>query len=441
MEKKVIVVGGGAAGMSSASRIKRLRPDWNVKVFEKTSWVSHAPCGIPYFIEGLCGEEDLMYYSPEFFRRERGIDLHLNSEVIEIEEGEARIREERGERKYSWDYLVLANGSSPILPEIDGIELEGVFTLHHPEDLRRISSPLEKCRESVIIGSGYISVEIAEALLSRGKRVTLIARSNRVLRKSFDKEITTPLEEEMRRKGVNLRFNEKTIEISGENRVRKVITDKGEYEADLVIVAVGTRPNVELAKQIGAKIGKTGAVWTDEKMRTSVEGVYAAGDVAETRNLITGKRVWIPLATTANKMGFVAGSNISGMNVEFPGVLGTQITKFFSLEIGKTGLTENECKENGLEFISKTIKARTKAHYFPGGGEIKVKVIAEKETKKLLGIQAIGEEILPRINSFAVALYSNLRTRDLFFSDLAYAPPFSPVWDPLVVASRVLGID
>jgi len=439
VSKRVVIIGGGAAGMSTASRVKRLKPDWDVKVFEATKWVSHAPCGIPYVVEGISPKEKLMHYPPEFFIKKRGIDLHLNARVVEVEQGRVRVEEKDGEKSYEWDYLVFANGASPKLPPIEGTDLEGVFTADLPPDAVTIREYMGKydVRDVVVIGTGYIALEMAEAFAVQGKNVTLIGRSGRVLRKTYDKEITDIVEQKLR-EHLNLRLQELTLRIEGKERVEKVVTDANEYRADLVIIATGIKPNIELAKQLGVRIGETGAIWTNERMQTSIENVYAAGDVAETKHLITGRRVWIPLAPSGNKMGYVAGSNIAGVDITFPGVLGTQITKFMDLEIGKTGLSEAEALKEGYDVKTAFIEARTKPHYYPGGKKIWLKAVADKETNRLLGLQAVGSEILPRIDTFAVALQAGFTTKELFFADLAYAPPFAPVWDPLIVVARVL---
>ncbi|WP_461864026.1 CoA-disulfide reductase [Thermococcus sp.] len=439
MAKNVVIIGGGAAGMSAASRVKRLKPSWDVKVFEATEWVSHAPCGIPYVVEGISPEEKLMHYPPEFFIKKRGIDLHLNAHVVEVSEGEVRVRESDGEHKYEWDYLLFANGASPKVPAIEGCHLEGVFTADLPPDAVAIKEYMKKTdvKDVVVIGTGYIAIEMAEAFAAQGKNVTLIGRSERILRKSFDEEITAIVEEKLSKR-LNLRLEELTLRFEGNERVERVVTDAGEYRADLVVIATGIKPNTELARQLGVRIGETGAIWTNERMQTSAENVYAAGDVAETRHLITGRRVWVPLAPPGNKMGYVAGANIAGMNLTFPGVLGTSITKFFDLEIGKTGLTEAEAMKEGYDVKTAFIKAKTRPHYYPGSRDIWLKGVADRETGRLLGLQAVGAEILPRIDTFAAALQAGFTVRDLFFADMAYAPPFAPVWDPLVVLARVL---
>ncbi|WP_457752106.1 CoA-disulfide reductase [Thermococcus sp.] len=439
MKRTVVTIGGGAAGMSAASRVKKLRPEWDVKVFEATEWVSHAPCGVPYVVEGISPTEKLMHYPPEVFIKKRGIDLHINAEVIEAGQGYVRVREEDGEKSYEWDYLLFANGASPRIPAVEGTDLPGVFKADLPPDAVAIKEYMGENRveDVVIIGGGYIGVEMAEAFAAQGKNVTLIERGERVMKKAFDKEITDVLEEEMRKR-INLRTEEILMRIEGAGRVEKVITDASEYKADLVILATGIKPNVELAKEIGVRIGETGAIWTNERMETSVENVYAAGDVAETRHLLTGRRVWIPLAPAGNKMGYVAGNNIAGREIHFPGVLGTSVTKFFDVEIGKTGLTEAEAMKEGHDVRTAFIKAGTRPHYYPGARPIWLKGVVDNETNRLLGIQAVGAEILPRIDTAAAMLKGGFTTRDVFFTDLAYAPPFAPVWDPLIVLARVL---
>jgi CoA-disulfide reductase len=440
MEKKtVVIIGGGAAGMSAASRVKRLKPEWDVKVFEATEWVSHAPCGIPYVVEGIAQKENLMHYPPEVFIKKRGIDLHMRAEVIEVEQGKVRVREPEGEHSYEWDYLVFANGASPRVPPIEGMNLKGVFTADLPPDAVAIREYIDSnnVKNAVVIGAGYIGVEMAEAFSAQGINVTVIERNKRVMERAFDKEVTDVLEEEMRKK-LDLHTEEITLRIEGSERVERVITDAGEYKAELVVVATGIRPNVKLAKEIGVRTGETGAIWTNDKMETSVENVYAAGDVAETKHLITGRRVWIPLAPAGNKMGYVAGSNIAGKEMYFPGVLGTSVTKFFDVEIGKTGLTEAEAMKEGYDVRTAFIKAGTRPHYYPGNRPIWLKGVVDNETNKLLGVQAVGAEILPRIDTAAAMLTAGFTTKDAFFTDLAYAPPFAPVWDPLIVLARVL---
>ena len=435
---KVAVIGGGAAGMSAGSRVRRLKPDWTVSVFEATEYVSHAPCGIPYVVEGLAGSStDLMYYSPDVFIKKRGIDLHMNAEAVEAGDGYLRVRENGTEKKYEWDKLLIAVGASPKKLQVDGSDLNNVFTADLPPDADKIKSAAKNTESAVIIGAGYISVEMAEALSKLNKKVTIIGHHEYPLPK-FDKEIGNIIKKEMDEK-IDFRPTEETIALEGRDKIKKVITNKGEYKADIVIVAIGVKPNVGLAEQLGCRIGETKAIWTDSQMQTSVENVYAAGDCAEVTHMLTKKKVWIPLAPAGNKTGYAAGINMCGGNLEFPGALGTQMTKLYDLEIGRTGLTEKQAKKEGFEAISASIEANTKIHYYPGSRKIFLKVVADKETKRLLGAQVAGYEMVTmRINTMAAALQAEFTTKDLFFADLAYAPPFTPIWEPLIVSARVL---
>ncbi|AEA46644.1 FAD-dependent oxidoreductase [Archaeoglobus veneficus] len=426
----VAVVGGGAAGMTAASRIRAIKPEWKVSVFEASSFVSHAPCGIPYAVAGITDVDGLMYYPPEFFVKERGIDLHTNAKVVEAGYGYLLVEEGGKEKKYWWDVLILATGASPVIPRIDGVGLENIFTVDLPPDAERIIRA--RGENVVIVGSGYIGLEMAEALSN--KKVTVIETLEHPL-PNFDADIASVVTKEVKKK-VNLRLNERVVAFEGKDRVERVITDKGEYKADFVILAVGAEPNVELAKQIGVRLGETGAIEVDEHMRTNIDEVFAAGDCVETTNLVTGKKDWIPLAPVANKMGYVAGVNACGGSLEFPGAIGAQITRFHDLEIGKAGLSETEAKKEGLDVQSVMIKTRAEAHYC-GSGEIWLKMVVD-ENKRLLGVQAVGKSVFPRINAAAIAIQNGLTTKDVFFSDLPYAPPFSPVWDPLIVAARKL---
>ncbi len=437
--QKIVIIGGGAAGMSAASRIRKLQPDWKISVFEAGEWVSHAPCGIPYVVEGVSKQKQLMHYSPEFFIDRRGIDLHMRAEVQEVDRGEVRVVEQGVEKRYPWDRLLFANGAIPRLPPIAGTDLYGVFTADLPPDAMEIEQYLasESVEHVVIIGTGYIALEMAEAFVARGKQVTMIGRSGRILRKTFASEITGLIESRLA-KDIRLQLGEKSVAIEGRRKVEQVVTDRGTYPADLILLATGIQPDTHLAAGLGVDIGSTGAIRTSRAMRTNIDGVYAAGDVAESRHQLTGKNTWIALAPAGNKMGYVAGSNMAGGEAVFPGVVGTAITKYQDMEIGRTGLTQRQAEEAGYTVKTAVIETATGPGYYPGHGKIWLKGIAEQDGNRLLGLQAVGKGVLARVDTFALALQNGCSTRDLFFSDLAYAPPFAPVWDPLVVLARVL---
>ncbi|MEM3478288.1 MAG: FAD-dependent oxidoreductase, partial [Archaeoglobaceae archaeon] len=432
---RIVIVGGGASGMTAASRIKAMKPEWDVIVFEETNFVSHAPCGIPYVVEGISKADHLMYYPVEFFRKERNIDVRINAKVVEAGEGYVRVRENGKESKYEWDKLLIATGALPKVPKVEGVDLENVVTIRHPAFAGRLKKVIDEAKKVVIVGAGYLGVEMAEAVASLGKKTTVVEFLDQPL-PNLDKEIAEIVKTEMSKK-VDLRLNEAVKAFEGKDKVERVVTEKGSYECDLAIVATGVRPNVEVAKMLGCKLGETGAIWVDERMRTSVENVFSAGDCAETKHMVTGKKVWIPLAPSANKMGYVAGVNIAGGELEFPGVLGTQLTKFFDLEIGSTGLSEKTARADGFEVKTTTIKAKTRVHYYPGGKDITLKVVADRDGR-ILGAQAVGSEVAMRINVFSAMIQAKFKVKDVFFADLAYAPPLTPIWDPIIVSARTL---
>lgn len=437
---KVVVVGGGPAGMTAASRIKRIHPDWRVVVFERSRFVSYAPCGIPYFLGGYAKSiEDLVHYPLRVFTEERGIEVYVETEVVEAGDGYVRVRFKDGsEKKYEWEKLLLATGARPRIPRVSGVNLKGVMTLRTLENAEEAHLILNRAKNVAVIGGGYIGLELADNLVRAGKNILLFEMLPHVM-PTLDVEIARHVEEELVKHGVQLRLNEPLREIVGRDNVEKIITDKGEYNVDAVFLATGVAPETTLADMIGLKKGVSGAISTDSHMKTSLENVYAAGDVAETLNLVTGKPDWFPLAPVANKMGYVAGATISGLESSFPGALGTAITKVFQLEIGRTGLTEERAGKEGYSPVTATVTANSKASYYPGGAPMTVKLIADRGSGRLLGAQVLGSDgVLARINTLAALIGKGASVEDAFFSDLAYAPPFAPVWDPVIVAARVL---
>lgn len=433
-----VVVGGGPAGMTAASRIKRLKPDARVAVFERSSFVSYAPCGIPYYIGGVVDSfEKLVHYSVEEFRR-RGIEVFTRAEVADAGQGFVRVRLEGGEKTFEWGRIIVATGARPRLPPIKGLDLEGVLTLRTLEDAERARAYVKGARRAAVIGGGYIGLELAENLRRLGKDVLLFEVLPHVM-PTLDVDIATIVENELRRNGVELHTSEGVVELEGDGKVGRVVTDRSSYDIDVAFVATGVAPETQLAERLGAKRGSTGAIAVNKRMETEVEGVYAAGDVAESVNLVTGKPDWFPLAPVANKMGYVAGANAAGSYAEFPGAVGTAVTKVFDLEVGRTGLTEERAAKEGFEPFSAKIRAATRSSYYPGAAEITVKLTADRRTGRLLGGQFVGREgVLARVNTLAALLMRGATVEDLFFTDVAYAPPFAPVWDPVIVAARVL---
>ncbi|UXD21747.1 CoA disulfide reductase [Ignicoccus pacificus DSM 13166] len=441
---EVVVIGGGAAGMSAASRVKRLHKDWTVRVFEGSGYVSYAPCGLPYFIVGKVKEPNqLTYYPVEVFREKRGIDVHVNAWVIDVDLDKRIVKvKEGGEvKEYHWDKLILATGAKPKDLGVEGENLKGVIKLHTVESGIKAREELQGAKSVVVVGAGFTGIEVAGELKEAGYQVHLVVRS-RVLRKSFDEEMSELIENHLKKNGINLIKGVTVERIVGKERVEGVELSNGEkVEAQAVVVAVGMEPANELAKKMGLELGVNGAVRINEYTETSMQDVYAAGDVAESWHVHLGTdyRVWCPFAPPANKMGLVAGLNASGKRVSFPGSSCTGITKVLGLEIGRTGLTEEEAKKMGFKVTASMVKARTRAHYYPGSSFTNVKLVADSNTGMVLGVQVVGPEgVKGRVDAVATLLTRRGTVRDLFFADISYVPPLAPVWDPLVTAARLL---
>ena len=432
--EKLVVIGGGAAGMSASSRARRLKPQIEIEVFEATKMVSHAPCGIPYFVEGLFDDENLfMTYTPQFFIENRRINVRINTRVTEIDLSSRVVYAEGkdGRMKSEYDYLVISTGSKPKRLPSEGNDR--VFYIHHPAEAVSLRQKLWSLNTIAIIGGGILGVEAAEALTQRGKKILLIHRGEYLLNKSLDQELGKLITERISR-DVELRLGEGVTEIKQGGRL--IITDKGKYEVDGTIIAIGVEPNVDLVKG-KIQLGTTGAIKVDEYMRTNYREVYSAGDNTESVNIVTGRPYWVPFAPVANKMGYVAGSNIGGEPMKFPGVVNTQITKYKEYYIGRVGLQEEEAKKYGFHPVSATITGKTRARYYPGAKDIHVKVIADEETKRILGAQIVGEEeVLGRIDMMVAAIMKGFTIEDTFFIEMGYLPAISRVWDPVIVAIR-----
>jgi NADPH-dependent 2,4-dienoyl-CoA reductase/sulfur reductase-like enzyme len=446
MSERLIVIGGCAAGMSAASKARRVNPDLEIVVYERTGFVSYGECGLPYYVSGLVDDHNkLVVRTPAQFAK-RGIKVHLHYEVTEIVPQNRRLRVTNlgnGESWYeNYDKLIIATGGRPaLLPGFSLGDLSGVFVVRALEDGIAIREFIqhESPKRVVIVGAGYIGLEMAESFHVLGLETTVIGRPPQVL-KLFDPDVAKLVQEEMERKGIRLSLGDevKTLEGDAQRRVRRVISSKGTFEADLVLLALGVRPNVALAREAGVALGETGAIATDAQMRTKLPDVFAAGDCAEAYHLITRGGAYIPLGTTANKQGRVAGTNVGGGHAEFSGVVGTAITKVFDVYAALTGLSDKEARALGYAVESTTIKASGRAHYYPGGGPMHVKLVVEEGSERLLGGQIVGGEgAAPRIDVLATALHQEMTVEELSRLDLAYVPPMAPVWDPLLVAANV----
>jgi NADPH-dependent 2,4-dienoyl-CoA reductase/sulfur reductase-like enzyme len=442
-----VIIGGVAAGMSAASKIRSLDREAPVMVFERGGFVSFAACGMPYLIEGkVPSSSELVVYDSRFFKEKRDIDVLVQQEVTKIDPASKTVSTRNvttgEERQYHYAKLLIATGARAVLPPIKNSGLNGIFTLRALEDGIAIQSFINTAapQRALIIGAGNIGMELAEAFTERGIRVTLVEKMPNILG-SMDDEIDAVVEEELRNNRVTLIKSQAVTEFIGENsRVKAAVLEGGEtIETDVALIGAGIKPNSEVAREAGLELGQAGAIRVNERMETSIPDIYAAGDCAEVHHLVYHRNVYMPLGTTANKQGRVAGENMAGRISRFPGVVGTAIFKVFNLEVGRTGLTERDARREGLEYVTNVIEHNSRAHYYPGGSKIRVKLIAAKKSGQLLGAQMVGKEgVAKRLDVFATGLTTGMTVEEFSNLDLGYAPPFAPVYDPILVASSEL---
>ncbi|MGC8596668.1 MAG: FAD-dependent oxidoreductase [Thermocladium sp.] len=445
MPEKIVIIGAGAAGASAAARARKLRPEAEITMIDKGLFITHAPCGIPYYVEGAVkNAEDLAVYKPGEFAKDRNINVLTDTEAtsIDIDKRIIGVKGPGGESSIKWDKLIIATGAKPIIPKMPGTELRGVLTVRLPHEAPLIKQEIDKASTVAVVGGGYIGLEMAEAARALGKRVLVFEMASHVFPTTFDNDMAQIVHEELKRNGVELHLADKVVELRGAGgEVRSVVTETGTYDAERVLLAVGVRPDTEVAARAGIRLTNSGAIDVNEYMETSVAGIYAAGDAVETWNAITGRRTYIALAPPANKMGQVAGANAAkGRTLKFPGALGTAITKVFNLYVARTGLTEEQAKAEGFKAVAATINSRTTAHYYPGGTKLTIKMVADEETHRVLGVQVIGSEkvVAGYIDTAAALIWRSATIEDVFFADLSYAPPTAPVWHGLITAARVL---
>jgi CoA-dependent NAD(P)H sulfur oxidoreductase len=422
----LVVIGGVAAGMSAAARARRVDPRLEIIVLEKGSVVSYGACGLPYFVEGRVREaKQLIVYTPEYFRKERNIDVRTGSRVVSISHTRREVALESGAR-VRYEKLVIATGARCDASRIAGAGEAHVFKLHTLDDAERMRRYVKEKqpKSAVVIGAGYIGVEAADALRRNGLRVTVVERSQHALLRG-DAQITAAVKRQLEAHGVELRTG---VEL-------KSVED---VPADMVVISAGFKPNVEVAAEAGVVIGRTGAIATDERMETSVRGIYAAGDCAEVTHLVTGRTTYIPLGTTANKCGRVAGTNAAGGRERFPGIVGTSIVGIFDMGFATTGFSMEQARAEGFTPVAARVEAQARPRYF-NGKKTTVELVADRATRRLVGGSVVGEEgAAGRINVIATALHARMRVDDFEQLDLAYSPPFATVWDPLLIAAQQL---
>ncbi len=447
---KVVIIGGVAAGPKTAAKIMRLIPDADVTIVEKGRLLSYAGCGLPYYISGAVKDQKELMSSPAgvvrdpiFFQQVKNVHLLNQTEAVEINRENKRVRVkhliDNSLSVLEYDKLVLATGSEPIKPEIDGITLGNIFTLHGVSDAEGIKAALErgKARDVVIVGGGLIGIEMTEALAKKGCRVTIVECLPQIFR-LLDVEMSLLIENHLESHGVRVLTNTRVQKFEGSGSVERVVTNNGTYPADMVIVAVGNRPNVTLAKQAGLEIGTTGAIKVNPQMQTNDENIFAVGDCVENIEMITQKPIYIPLGSTANKHGRVAANNISGRKDSFGPVLGSVACKVFDYNVALTGLTDAAAKQAGFKTVSVLVPAPDREHFVADAEIVMLKLVVDANTRRLLGAQAIGRgNTDKRIDVAATAIYGQMTVDQIATLDLCYAPPYAPVIENIITAANV----
>jgi NADPH-dependent 2,4-dienoyl-CoA reductase/sulfur reductase-like enzyme/rhodanese-related sulfurtransferase len=442
-KQRILIIGGVAAGMKTACRLRRLDPDAQITVIDKSKNISYGACPLPYYIEGLYDDISEVRKTPtgvlrdeHFFAKVKGFETLTRTEALQIDRELKRVQvrnldtEKISELEY--DKLVMATGNEPIMPPLPGMDLPGVLPLKTMEQAREIDRLADKGQNAVIIGAGLIGLEVAEALTERGLKVTIIEMKDQVMATALDFSIAAMVHHELERHRVNLRLSERLKRIEGNSTVEQVVTDQGTYPADLVLVAVGVRPAVKLAREAGLKLGETGAIEVNAYMQSSDPDIYAAGDCAECTDYLTNKKVYVPLGSTANKHGRVVANNIAGHEEQFPGILGSLAVKVFDLNVARTGMSSRDAQLIGLKPESIVVSAPDFAHLYPGSNPIVIKLIAERTSRKILGAQVAGPGVVDkRADVIATAVSLGATVDQLAQLDLCYAPPFSNAMDAL----------
>jgi len=440
---KFIIIGGDAAGMSAASRAKRNIPEMTVRVYEQTQDVSYSACGMPYNIADASRDiDDLVVRKANVFREKQDIDLILGHRVEAIDVSNKTIKGTDSDgNTFSDNYnaLLIATGASPIIPDLPGFDLPGVFALKSLGDGRKLKQFLRPdTKKAVIIGMGYIALEMAEAFHCRGIEVSMI-KSRPQLLPWMSQNLANRVQAELKKHDILLYDGHPVDGIESYDNQLKVISKDISLTADIVLTAIGVTPNSGIAKDAQIKTGPSDAILVDTKMATTAQNVYAAGDCASVMHKVSKQQTWIPLALYANRGGWAVADNVCGKSKFVPGIVGTAVFKVFGLEVARTGLNMSEAKKVGFEPVEIVIQSRSRAHAHPGSGKIDISMVGDVPSGRLLGVQMVGEEgVAHRINAPAIALHMKMRVEEFALADLAYAPPFSPVWDPMLTAANQL---
>lgn len=443
---KIVIIGGVAAGTKAAAKSRRLKPDAQIDIYTDDTHVAYSACGLPFFIEGNFDDPDMLIARDVKEFEESNIGIHLLHRCTKIlpDKKQIIVHDIKDDKEIYVDYdkLVITTGARPFMPPIKNIDLKNVFTLRTLEDGINIKEKLLSSKHATIVGGGYIGIELLEAFVKQGLKVTMVEFAPTIM-PVFDDDFSALIKGHiLARDGENVEIinSDSVIEFIGEDTVNGVKTKNGlEFNTDMVIIAAGVRPNVELAIDAGIEIGETGAIKVNQKMQTNIEDIYAAGDCVENIHMVSQTPVWIPLGSTASKEGRCAALNLCGEESCFEGILGSAVTRYFGFTMSITGLTEKQARKLGYDPIVEVVTKMDKVGYMPEAKNITIKLIADKKTRKLLGAQAIGAgDADKRVNTVTTGLLCSMTAEDFFGNDITYAPPYSPSIDPLLTAAEQL---
>lgn len=443
MARRIVIIGANAAGVEVASAARKKDRTAEITLIHQEKIAGYSRCGLPFVIGGqIANFKDLIVYPPAYFQMLRlNLLLETKATAINIKDKTLKVESKDGAAKtISYDSLVIATGADAFMPPIKGNEKQGILSLRSIEDGERIDSAIRGgAKSAIIMGAGLIGLELGVGLIERGLKVTIVEMLPQILPQLLDIDIAKSVQQYLEEKGMKILLNKSVEEFLGDARVTAVKAGGEVIEADLFISAFGVRANTKLAIEAGIPLGETKAIKTNGHMETDVKDIYAVGDCAESVHLITNRQVCPQLGTVAVRMGKVAGVNAGGGSSIFSGVLGSAVTKLFEIEFGNTGLTENAAVRNRIEVVTGSISSKTRADYFPGAKQIKVKLVVEKESERIVGAQVIGgEEVTQRINCLSFAIQKGMTVHELAKADTAYAPPLSETWEPMVLAAEIV---
>ncbi|MGN0018003.1 MAG: FAD-dependent oxidoreductase [Candidatus Gastranaerophilaceae bacterium] len=443
---KVVIIGAIAAGSKAAAKLNRLRPDWEIVIYSQEKNISYSECGMPYYIAGYISDiSNLIMRTPREFRK-KGIGVNICHRVLNINPNKKELLVKNLTKNEifttNYDKLIIATGATPYVLYFENCSLENIFTLRTLEDGVAVKNAVLQSNSAVILGGGYIGIEVLEAMVQQKLNVTLI-NSHDYIMQGFDKDMSELIQKQIYMKSlesVKILNNDTIVSCQGNKKVEKVITKNGhEIKADMVLIAAGIVPNVELAQNAGVEIGKTGAIKVNSRMQTNIKDIYACGDCVEKKHIVADAPCWIPLGSTANKEGRCCAINVAGFDDEFDGVLGSAVTKYFNYTMSLTGLNEKKAVSYGFNPISVVVKKNDKAGYMPDVQTIVIKLIADKDSHRILGAQGLGlGEVDKRINALTSALLSKMTIEEFYDDDITYAPPFSTSIDPMLTATQNL---